>query len=208
MRRWIVGFGVFTLALSTAPTLEAQGYGQSVAAGEDEVFVGESLNEVTPGYVYVYRKDQGGDWTEAQRLQASNAAQGDHFGRSLVFAGDQLLVGSTSLESIYVFEKDGSGVWNEVKLIQVSDMVEGDYIGRLAAGEGDWALQASWANQESRGAVYVFHRDESGEWSEHSKLMGTDVEPNEWFGQSLAVDGDIALIGVPRKNGDTGIVFV
>ena len=208
MRKWIVGFGVFTLALSTAPTLEAQGYGQSVAAGEDEVFVGESLNEVTPGYVYVYRKDQGGDWTEAQRLQASNAAQGDHFGRSLVFAGDQLLVGSTSLESIYVFEKDGSGVWNEVKLIQVSDMVEGDYIGRLAAGEGDWALQASWANQESRGAVYVFHRDESGEWSEHSKLMGTDVEPNEWFGQSLAVDGDIALIGVPRKNGDTGIVFV
>ena len=88
--------------------LVGQGYGHSLAVGDDEVIVGESLSETAPGYVYVYRKDSSGAWAEVQRVEASNSARvGDHFGRTVTLSGNQLLVGSTLLQAIYVFEKDG-----------------------------------------------------------------------------------------------------
>ena len=200
--------GVAVSVLMATP-LSGQGYGQSVAVGDGEVIVGESLNTMAPGYVYVYRKGVGGEWTEAQRLEASNSAKGDHFGRSLAQTGNHLLVGSTTLETVYVFEKDASDAWRETQKLQASDGTEGDDIGRLAAVDGDNVLMATCAHAEGRGAVYVFHRDTStGRWSESAKLMGSDIEPNDWFGMSLAIEGDVVLIGSPRKDGNTGAVYV
>ena len=194
--------------LMTTP-LSGQGYGHSLAVGTGEVIVGESLNEAAPGYVYVYRKDSGGAWAEVQRFEASNSAVGDHFGRTLTLSGDQLLVGSTLLQAIYVFEKDGSGQWRETQTLTVSDNVPGNFIGRISAADGDRFFTASWANSEGRGAVYVFERDPAtGQWSETDKLMGSDVLPNDLFGMSIAVEGDLALIGTAQQANSTGAVYV
>ena len=203
--KWI---GVALSVLMATP-LAGQGYGQSVAVGDGQVIVGESLNTMAPGYVYVYRKDDGGAWAEAQRLEASNSENGDHFGRSLALTGNHLLVGSTTMETVYVFEKDGDGTWSETQAMQARGSVEGDYIGRMAAVDGDNVLMAAWAFSGSRGAVYVFHRDAStGRWSESGRLTGSDSQPNDLFGMSVAIDGDVVLIGAPEKDGSTGAVYV
>ena len=124
--------GLVLSVLVSAP-LAAQGYGQSVAIGDGEIFVGESLNTMAPGYVYVYRSSGGGAWSELQRLEASNGSNGDHFGRALALTGSHLLVGSTTLETIYVFEKEQDGTWREVQTLQARDRTEalrvprGDY---------------------------------------------------------------------------------
>ena len=152
-----VKWGFLALSLLTAASLAGQeGWEVSLAVGGDEVMVGESLNETSPGYVYVYRKDSGGPWIEVQRLEASNSAAGDHFGRTVTLAGDQLLVGSTILEAIYVFEKDGSDQWRETQILTASDAYVGNSIGRISAADGDHFFTASWANSEARGEVYVF----------------------------------------------------
>ena len=171
--------------------------------------VGESLNESSPGYVYVYRRDSGATWVEVQRLEASNSIIGDHFGRTVTLAGDQLLVGSTLLQAIYVFEKDGSDQWRETQILTASDPFEGNFIGRVSAADGDHFFTASWAHSEGRGAVYVFERDPAtGRWSETDMLMGSDVGPNELFGMSIAVEGDLALIGTAQKDNGTGAAYV
>ncbi len=199
--------GLALSVLAAAP-LAGQGYGQSVAVGDGQVIVGESLNTMAPGYVYVYEKDTLGAWTEVQRLEASNSASGDHFGRSLALTGNHLLVGSTTLETVYVFEKDRGGTWSETQALQVRGSVEGDYIGRMAAVDGDDVLMAAWAYSENRGAVYVFHRDAStGLWSESGRLTGSDAQPNDLFGMSVAIEGDVAMIGAPEKDGSTGAVY-
>ena len=197
------------LGMLVATPLAGQGYGESVAVGDGEVMVGEALNTMAPGYVYVYRKDAGGAWAEVQRLEASNSANGDHFGRSLALTGNHLLVGLTTQETVYVFEKDRSGTWRETQALQTSDGAEGDNVGRMAAVDGDNVLMATWGHAEGRGAVYVFTRDvASGRWSESAKLMGDDLEPNDWFGMSLAIEGAVALIGSPRKDDNTGAAYV
>ena len=200
--------GVALSVLMAAP-LAGQGFGESVAVGDGQVIVGESLNTMAPGYVYVYEKDAGGAWSEAQRLEASNSENGDHFGRSLALTGNHLLVGSTTMETVYVFEKDGDGSWRETQTLQARGSIEGDYIGRMAAVDGNNVLMAAWAYGGSRGAVYVFHRDASaGRWSESGRLTGSDVQSNELFGMSVAIDGDVAMIGAPEKDGSTGAVYV
>jgi len=211
--KWgFLAVGLLTAApLMTAAPLAGQGEGWevSIAVGGGEVIAGESLNETSPGYAYVYRKDSGGVWAEVQRLEASNSSPGDHFGRTVTLSGDQLLVGSTLLEAIYVFEKDGSDQWRETQILTVSDAYQGNSIGRISAADGDHFFTASWTNSESRGAVYAFERDPAtGRWSETDKLMGSDVGPNESFGMSIAVEGDVALIGTPRKDNGTGAAYV
>jgi choice-of-anchor B domain-containing protein len=196
------------LGLLVATPLTGQGYGESLAVGDGQVIVGESLNTIAPGYVYVYEKDAGGMWSEVQRLEASNSAAGDHFGRSLALTGNHLLVGSTTMETIYVFERDGSGTWRETQTLRAMGSVEGDYIGRMAAVDGDNVLMAAWAYGESRGAVYVFHRDTNGRWSESAVLTGSDSQSGDLFGMSIAIDGDVVLIGAPEKDGSMGAAYV
>ena len=197
------------LSLLSETPLAGQGYGEALAVGGGDVVVGEPLDETSPGYVYVYRKDSGGTWVEVQRLEASNSAIGDHFGRTVTLSGDQLLVGSTLLQAIYVFEKDGSDQWRETQILTASDTFEGNFIGRISAAEGDHFFTSSWADSEGRGAVYVFERDPAtGRWSETDKLMGSDVGPNEVFGMSIAVEGDLAVIGTAQKDNGTGAAYV
>ena len=189
-------------------TLAGQGYGQSIAVGDQEIFVGESLNETSPGYVFVYHRDADGTWSEAQRLEASNSAVGDHFGRALSYTGKHLLIGATALETIYVFAKDEGGLWTEKQTLQMSDSQEGDFVGRVSATDQNHVLMSSLANSETRGAVYVFERDTDTDlWEESAKLMGSDTEPNDLFGLSLAIEDGMILIGAPRQNDITGSVY-
>jgi choice-of-anchor B domain-containing protein len=203
--------GGAAVALVTVQGVSAQsGYAQSVTVGNGEVIVGESTSDLYPGSVYIYTED-GGEWAETQRLQASDASEGDHFGRALATDGSTLIVGATvhanTVGAAYVFERTDDG-WTEVALLAPSDGTQGDAFGRVAAMDGDFALVSTWGHAESRGAVYVFHREADGTWSEYAKLMGSDVQPQEWFGMSLAISGDDIFVGTPQKNENRGSVYV
>ena len=203
----LASFALFSLPSQAA----GQGFGSSAAVSAGDVLVGESLNERYPGYVYVYRKS-GGGWTAVQRLSASDAVAGDHFGRALGVVDGDLLVGSTVVDetrgAVYVFRRNEAGDWTETARISASDVVAGEAFGRaMAVGDGV-ALVAAWGHQEGRGAVYSLVRDDSGHWSEEAKLMASDAEPLAWFGMSLAIEGEYALIGTPRKDQGRGGAYV
>ena len=117
MRRLMLRLaGPFLAVLAVAPSVHGQsGYGASVTVGDGEVLVGESTSDLFPGSVHVYSND-GSEWTGIQRLQASDATDGDHFGRALATDGNTLIVGATvhanTLGAAYVFERSG-GEWTE-----------------------------------------------------------------------------------------------
>ncbi len=203
----------FLLVSADAAPAAAQGYGSGVAVDGDRVFVAEPLTERRPGAIYVYEKGSDGSWTEAAALRSSAAAPGDRFGRALAVQDGTLWTGATVEDSTtgaaYVFERDGDGGWRQLARFQPDDLNVDEAFGRRAALDGDFALVAAWGHRSGRGAVYVFHRDdETGEWSRYDKLMADDAAENDWFGQSLSIRDDVALIGAPRKDGGTGAVYV
>lgn len=211
MKIRIASFLALSALLTTGAAASAQGFGQSVAIHDGQVLVGESLIERGPGVVYVFEKD-GSEWTEAGRFMASDATDGDHFGRSIGSTGNQVLVGATvrneSLGAVYVYTKDASGEWPETQVLTASDGAAGDAFGRGIVVDGDIALITTYAHMDGRGAVYVFRRDDNGSWSEEAKLMGGDAQENDWFGTAMALSGDLAVIGANQRDNNAGTAYV
>ena len=74
------------LVVAAAVPAHAQGgnFASAVAAGANEVFVGEPLNNYAPGAVYVYSRGNGGGWSRTAVLNAPKASNLDRFGRARV----------------------------------------------------------------------------------------------------------------------------
>lgn len=95
-----------------------------------------------------------------------------------------------------------------VQEVSASDGAPGDQFGISVAVEGDTALVGASYKNGGQGAVYVFAQS-NGTWSETQKLVASDGAPNDWFGQSVALDGDTAVIGAPQYlNFGNGAAYV
>lgn len=63
-------------------------------------------------------------------------------------------------------------------------------------------------NQYSPGFVYVYRGDPKGGWKLSTKLTATGAANNDGFGQSLALDGNTALVSSITADSGRGAVFV
>jgi len=99
--------------------------------------------------------------------------------------------------------------YTEQPKLAASDGEEGDWFGSSVALNGNTALVgAPW--DDGKGSVYVFVRDGS-DWLLEAKLTASDGEEGDWFGISVALEGDTALVGAPwdDDNGaDSGSAYV
>ena len=179
-------------------------FGISVALDGDTALIGASGD----AYVFV---SNGGEWTEQAKLTASDGAEGDTFGRPVALDRDTALVGARCDDdhgycsgSAYIFTGSG-GDWIEQAKLTASDGAASDLFGEAVALEGDTALIGALGdddNGSASGSAYVFTRS-GGEWIEQAKLTGSDGAANHWFGRSVALDGDTALVGA-RCDDDHG----
>ena len=83
-----------------------------------------------------------------------------------------------------------------------SDGLEGDRFGTDVALRGDLALVGAADRDEGApgsGAAYVFRR-QAGAWVEEQKLLPPSPGQNEQFGLAVAIDGDVAVCGVPNDD--------
>jgi hypothetical protein len=156
------------------------------------------------------------------QLTSADGVAGDSFGYSVALSGDTALVGSphSSLSpvgsegAVYVFVRSGPGWTQQAKLTAA---VHGfnDWFGGAVALSGDTALiGAPWydsAGKTDRGAVYVFVRSGTS-WSQQGgPIMAGDGAANDWFGWSVALSGDTAVIGAPTDDvlyADQGSAYV
>ena len=205
--------------LSATPAQAQFGFGSAVAVGEDEVFIGEPGNKITPGFVYVYRADDG-DWMETSVLARADATDGDGFGQAIVVNGETLLVSATETASgaVIVFRKQGSR-WNEVGRFSPTNGLEGDRFGGVMAASGELVLAGAAGRNDNTGSAYVFRRQQDS-WTEIAELIpdagGEPIEDEEGdvsatrparFGAAVAIAGEWAMIGAPEENG-SGSVYV
>ena len=60
------------------------------------------------------------------------------------------------------------------------------------------------------GAVYIFRRDQGGaqEWGQVAKVVGSEVEAGDRFGQSVAIDGSTLVVGTRPDEGDESYAYV
>lgn len=186
-----------------------QGFGSAVAIGDNEVIVAEARNLFRSGIVYVFRRNDAGEWQEQAQLISPEPILNDRFGKSIAVSGNTMLVGASpgaegSPGVVYLFSRNASGNWGEAGQLRPSDGAEGDGFGAALIIDGDYALVGA-PNHDSTGAVYIFHREADG-WLQVGKLTDGDAVAGDGFGSAMGLSGDHLLIGMPARNGGTGDV--
>ena len=140
----------------------------SAATGVD----GDGSSDAAPqsGAAYVYGRS-GGVWVEQAYLKASNAEEGDFFGRSLALDGDTLVVGAyhessaaTTVDgdeanngakrsgAAYVFTR-AAGVWSQEAYLKASNAEAGDFFGRSVDISGDTIVVGAYGEDSAAAGV-------------------------------------------------------
>ncbi len=147
---------------------------------------------------------------EIDELLAADGLAFDEFGTAVAISGDVLVVGaprhdengsSSGAAYVYRFDVKGSGTWaQEAKLLPV-DVQTGDRFGYSVAIDGNVIVVGAFGDDDhggDAGAAYVF-RSEGSMWLEEAKLLASDGASADYFGYSVAIDGNVAVAGA---NGD------
>jgi len=181
-------------------------FGQSVSIYEDVALVGSPNNDEngeTAGAAYIFTRS-GDNWVEQEKLLASDGTEGNSFGCSVSIEGDYALIGAYLNDdfghasgSAYVFMRSGE-TWTEQAKLLASDGAIGDWFGWSVSIDGDYAIIGSIHDDTSNGidsgSAYLFKRS-SDIWSEQTKIIASDGYNGDFFGQSVSIDEDYALIG-------------
>ena len=143
----------------------------------------------------MYRYD-GSTWVEQAKLTASDAAANDLFGHSVSVSGDLAVIGAVGPGSAYVYRYDG-GSWVQQAKLTASDAAAGGRLGWSVSVSGDLAVIGASDDDDAgsgSGSAYVYRYDGST-WVEQAKLAASDAAEGNWFGVSVSVSGDWAVIG-------------
>ena len=198
-------------------------FGYSVSISGYTVLIGsknDDDNGNQSGSVYVFVRDDNGNWSQQAKLVSEDGNTGDYFGYSVSISEETALIGAygdddsgNSSGSAYIFVRDNSGDWSQQAKLVADDGSEQDHFSQSVSISGDTALISADSdddNGNSSGSAYVFVRD-NGNWSLQAKLLADDGSAGDRFGISASISEDTAVIGSygDDDNGDySGSAYV
>ncbi|MGB5323880.1 MAG: LamG-like jellyroll fold domain-containing protein, partial [Pseudomonadales bacterium] len=146
----------------------------------------------------------------AEFVLAPSGLDDDDFGQSVAINGDIAVVGAPlndvgglSAGAVYSYLYSGSS-WVLNQTLYPSGA--GGAFGESVAISGDTLIVGSpWDDTvgTNTGAAYVYQRDAGNNWIWSIKLLPTTPVTFEQFGESVAIDGDVAAVGAPYFDNGT-----
>ena len=182
------------------------GFGYGAAISGTVAMIGEAHATINgreaQGEVYVYGQS-GHQWVLTQRLLADDGMADDEFGFSIAIEGDTAVIGARSVNAsrgaVYIFTNFG-GTWSQTQKLTAADGQGLDWFGYSVALSGSSLIVGSRNAQGDRGAAYFYDRS-SGNWNLTAELSPGDLQPQDYFGNSVAISGTTALVGAFDING-------
>ncbi len=152
------------------------------------------------GAAYIFKRD-GDSWSQQAKLVAADRALGDRFGVSVSISGDYAIVGADGKDddagSAYIFKRDGVS-WSQQTKLVASDRDAGDRFGTSVSISDDYAIVGALFDDDA-GSAYIFKRD-GVSWSQQTKLVASDRATDDFFGYSVSISGDYAIVGALQEN--------
>lgn len=210
-----------TIRLVASDASPGVSFGLSVSLDNDRVLIGaryDGASTGSAGSAYIFDL-VGNNWMQTAKLIATDAQPLDNFGKTVSLSGDRALIGSFNhtldLGSAYVFDLIASS-WTQTIQLNASDGFTNDFFGASgislfgdrifigASGDND--------NDSNSGSVYTFDFA-ANTWSETTKILAEiDSAYNDFFGASVSLLGNRALIGAPNdtleNSNSTGSAYI
>ncbi len=184
--------------IGPSETYITQYFGKSVSISGDIAIIGSRHTTHTT----IYYRNEGGtnNWGEVKRIERSS--------RSVSISGNTAIVGTWAGEA-FIFSKDygGDDNWGEEKKIIARDWMSVDKFGNSVSISGETAIVGAFKKEDKdyeSGAAYIFSKNKGGKdnWGEVIKLSGSDTGLLDKFGGSVAVSGNLAIVGAVRNKID------
>lgn len=191
-------------------------FGNSVAIDGNYAIVGahgdidieNSLDLAGAAYIF-HRDPTTGQWDSGTKVVAHTREASSFFGQNVAISGDYAIVGAY-LESgggaAYIFKRTGINSWDSGTRITAFDAHGkttfnswGDGFGVGVDIEGNYAIIGAYLQFGSGsypGGAYIFHRDPATDtWDRGTKIVAHDAQREDWFGLSVSIDGEYAIVG-------------
>ena len=193
---------------------DGDSFGHAVSVNGDTALVDAPKHDdkgSNAGAVYVFVR-QGARWNQQAKLTAKDAARSDGFGEAVALLGNTAIIGAPQNEhagvrfagAVYVFEREGDR-WVEKAKLTADDPGKADRFGiAVAIGADTLVIGAPLKDTEGgqdAGAAYIFGRD-GNRWRQLAKVLGEGGRKGDKFGNSVATNGNVAIVGAPIRNED------
>ena len=205
-------------------------FGHSVAIDGDTVVVGARGANTQTGAAYVFRTTDGWDtFAEVDKLTASDGSYEDLFGQSVAISGATVVVGASQSRKIpegycpsldcsgaaYLFRtSDDGATYGQMAKLTATDAEGGDSFGWSVAFDSGTVVVGAHSDNDActdnplcnSGSAYVYSLSDAG--LVYTKLTAPDAAADDYFGVSVAIDGETIVVGAYAKNFGTGAAYV
>jgi len=212
--------GLREIKLPASDLVPNDQFGATVAISGNTAIVGGYRDSFLlayepPSAAHIFVRD-GANWIEQAKLEGDvphslfgtavaisgdTAVVGDSFS-TFRFEGDDSLVFTNS--AVYVYVRHGKSWTREAKLQapETPTAFSNDFGFSVAISDDTLIVGMTQFDEFHQGRkfgkAYVYERD-NGSWVQQAGLVADDRQVNDFFGFSVAVSGDTAVVGTPFK---------
>jgi hypothetical protein len=195
--------------LKGSDTVAGDFFGRSVAISGTTAVVSAPFHGNSAGEAFVFTKTATG-WKQLAELKGSDTIAGDEFGYSVAISGNTAVVGALghgkNAGRAYVFTETATG-WKQLAELKGSDTIAGDEFGYSVAISGNTAVVGALGHGKDAGRAYVFTETATG-WKQPAELKGSDTIAGDFFGSSVAISANTAVVGASGHGNSAGRAYV
>ena len=188
-------------------------YGTTIAVGNCSAQGGSEYCGEEASWVSIFTYD-GTSWQQMGRILRPVQASG-RFGSAIALYGDWLAIGGARtgtqqehIDKVYLYHRDADGFSNapnDSLMGNTCSGVNADDFGYALAMTAEHLVVGARSDDElgpDAGAGYVYHNDGGDAPFGYlvRKLLPSDGDGDDLFGFSVAVRGDLCLVGAPEKD--------
>ncbi len=201
-------------------------YGASVDTHNEYMIVGAKYGDfdfiLDCGAAYIWKRTATSEWEEDAKLNAPDAESSDVFGISTALGNDIAIVGAYHEDvdsgvndragSAYIFRRDMGGVWSFDEKLTAPSRLPGERFGSTISMDGDDAVLIGASGLPiglpAAGSAYLFEEDMTGDFIFQHRFVATDTAIGDHFGDSVALQGDTAVVGAWENDSRMGAIYV
>jgi FG-GAP repeat/LVIVD repeat len=176
-------------------------FGQSVSVSGNYIIIGAPDDDnglsLDFGSVSIYQFN-GSAWVLMQKILDANGAIDDRFGYSVSVSGNFVIVGapeddglSLNHGSVSIYQYNGA---NWVFMIKNTGTTGNDQFGYSVSISGNYAMVGVFGFNSSRGSAIIYKYNGSS-WVLNQQLTDPASAPNDFFGISVSISGNYAIVG-------------
>ena len=190
--------------LTAKVPLKSVRFGLAVAVSKDTAVVGSFGKADSTAHIFVR---SGTSWSRQQKLDINVYG----FGAAVALDKDTAVIGSdrevypgmnlVNSGAAYVYTRAGT-VWTKQARLAPDKPTDGDWFGQDVAIDGDSVVVGARGDDvlsQSEGSAYIFARTGTT-WSKQARLFAGKLKSKDYFGTSVAISGDLAVVGAVEED--------